>query len=1134
MARACAHAPARAGLIESRDSRKYPEPDFSRVVVGDFGDSRFPDSRARDEQSPSRARGRPMCVHVFSYALALALAVSVVHGAQTPGNMPASALQLLTGTYNRGHTLNVGWDSYVLWDTTPTSAGHMRFALVVPRADSSGTRTYASFGFCKDTSTRAHGGAVVFHGSYAPVGSFPNGFYRVDGYSGSSTPAVSSSAYAYVGYAYNASLSSHQAFEFTMDVSASRRTVDGYTFTNDLNGTSTNRMTYAFWTTTSDWAGYHATRGGGGEGGLDIVLSSVAYELEPPSPPPSPPPPPPPFPPHPPPGAVVAPPPPPPPPSPAPPPPTPSPPPPTPSPPPPSPPPAPSPPPPLITPLVDGCTSDMLSPKWSEAVLNRHVTLRWHRECDRVQFELNFDEGSAIPGLYLSFGVGPGTTAHNANNVVPVIDFANAVADADRVKEYTVTNYDENSYGASAVVSRDNQRSFQERDSGRRLLATSNVGSLYKVTLSIPLCSGSTTTGCVVPTTVNQNVYWAYGVGWPAVHYERGVRTDLPLLSAESVALGEVVEKFHLFSSTVDATLFGWLCIWLVLILFVAVMRPMFLERTLASTIALLFRTIGLHKVGRVDFMVKAVDFCFEEIRLSEVLAASTIIATLATVGVIRYNELLEGTSSIESDLLRNRAMCRVSGDMALLLMCLSLPPLWKNRPKVILKLGMPAFERALRLHRHAGRFSCVALVVHFVYSLKVYTMTRLSSFEYWRFMSVRPGAGLLAGIFLAVLGFTSVFQVFRRFNYTVWYYIHAVTAIGASIALPFHIPTLSFSMFVPLALLHVADWLIFHVNQWSTRTLPVRTKAYATVVAKASPESTSRSKTDENTLRRSLSKRKETAAVVRLAIPLTQPWIAETAGWHPGTYAMITVPRVDRFKSHPISVASAPTDDEIELFIAAVGSPKSWSRKLNAMALAASRNDESGEDGHRNECEIAVRVMGPMGAPAIFAERYEDIIMIAGGIGITPLLSMIRALRPSDASKPKYRHGRLVPSVKTKEIDLVWVMREANGSALEALANPLTKELAIYAAAAGEIKLHAHVFVTRLETDAEHPSGLRLRAGRPRLADFFESIDHRRQTRDGRALAAAFACGPEGLVTDARRLATARGVGWHSESFAW
>ena len=95
--------------------------------------------------------------------------------------------------------------------------------------------------------------------------------------------------------------------------------------------------------------------------------------------------------------------------------------------------------------------------------------------------------------------------------------------------------------------------------------------------------------------------------------------------------------------------------------------------------------------------------------------------------------------------------------------------------------------------------------------------------------------------------------------------------------------------------------------------------------------------------------------------------------------------------EAHPFTVASAPTSNQLEFFI---GSHGDWTSQLK-----------------RVKAGDAVRVEGPYGRFSYLVLSDErPLLFIAGGVGVTPMLSMLRFLKENDGK----RRVRLVWSVRT------------------------------------------------------------------------------------------------------------------------
>eukprot|EP01083_Nonionella_stella_P237311 832615_1 len=107
------------------------------------------------------------------------------------------------------------------------------------------------------------------------------------------------------------------------------------------------------------------------------------------------------------------------------------------------------------------------------------------------------------------------------------------------------------------------------------------------------------------------------------------------------------------------------------------------------------------------------------------------------------------------------------------------------------------------------------------------------------------------------------------------------------------------------------------------------------------------------------------------------------------GQFIMIAIPKIAFSQFHPFSISSSPNDDVVTLHIKAVGpdtdssASGSWTRRVLNLA-------KSGEG------KVNFMVEGPYGNLAVELsnkDKYKMVLMISGGIGVTPMQSIANQL---------------------------------------------------------------------------------------------------------------------------------------------
>ena len=104
------------------------------------------------------------------------------------------------------------------------------------------------------------------------------------------------------------------------------------------------------------------------------------------------------------------------------------------------------------------------------------------------------------------------------------------------------------------------------------------------------------------------------------------------------------------------------------------------------------------------------------------------------------------------------------------------------------------------------------------------------------------------------------------------------------------------------------------------------------------------------------------------------------------GMYGSLNVPQISRTEWHPFSFTSAPSDEFVEFHIRPAGD---WTKKVKD--LLESKADIRELTGVKDP--PVVKVEGPIGASSQGFSDYPIAVLIGAGIGITPMISILRQL---------------------------------------------------------------------------------------------------------------------------------------------
>jgi predicted ferric reductase len=141
---------------------------------------------------------------------------------------------------------------------------------------------------------------------------------------------------------------------------------------------------------------------------------------------------------------------------------------------------------------------------------------------------------------------------------------------------------------------------------------------------------------------------------------------------------------------------------------------------------------------------------------------------------------------------------------------------------------------------------------------------------------------------------------------------------------------------------------------------------------------------------------------------------------YQPGVYLFLNVPYLSSQEWHPFTITSAPEQEFVSVHIRIVGD---WTGALKKLL---NPNNELGvvceaiataPDG-RPIC----RIDGPFGTASEEAFTYKTVILVGGGIGVTPFASILRSMR----YRMERERATGIATIPIKKAYFYWLSREA------------------------------------------------------------------------------------------------------------
>ncbi|GMF60648.1 unnamed protein product [Phytophthora fragariaefolia] len=428
-----------------------------------------------------------------------------------------------------------------------------------------------------------------------------------------------------------------------------------------------------------------------------------------------------------------------------------------------------------------------------------------------------------------------------------------------------------------------------------------------------------------------------------------------------------------------------------------------------------------------------------------------------------------------------------VSGQVSLLiLMFLILPvarlPVWSV-------LFGSSFERIVKFHRWLGLIMNVAVIVHVVQASKVVDLTLNEKYG-----EVTPLPGFVAFVCFVAMLFLSI-EYIRRMFFEVFYFTHRVLSIVGFVFTILHAPKfIGLALCVPLGL-----YALGLLYRWSSAF----TGSYKAVVSVHSGSNSTALILEP------------TAKTGKMAMKV-----------NPGSYFLVRLPAISATQWHPFSSIVTPDGKSLGFCVKAMGSG-SFTRKLLEKA--------------NTQYELTANLCGPFGKMSLNVDRYDAVVLVAGGVGITPMMSLINQSRlfpktSSDSDKaPKAADWYVLWSVR--EPDDILMMEQflpthaqLDYAARASVQDPNMAILGNNAPAPTNINWMFHVSNARSDGVVTRANGetLSYRGGQPILDELINTSRF-----NGRKVTVV-ACGPPTMTVTAQSLARNCNFDFHKEVFNW
>ncbi|KAL3806863.1 hypothetical protein ACHAXA_004574 [Cyclostephanos tholiformis] len=387
--------------------------------------------------------------------------------------------------------------------------------------------------------------------------------------------------------------------------------------------------------------------------------------------------------------------------------------------------------------------------------------------------------------------------------------------------------------------------------------------------------------------------------------------------------------------------------------------------------------------------------------------------------------------------------------------------------------LGM-AFDQVIVYHQFIGRVTVVTSFIH-----SCFYFNRLVEFMSDRVYKTGFIA-LMFGIFITI----SSLNWIRRKYFNVFYWSH-IAFVGFIVCVFLHARGAR-----PFIMVSVASYVVDKVLHMMWTQLPRKTLRIEPVGEGGKTTFVRISKTPLNQL----------------------------LGRHKvGQWVVVNFPELSLTEWHPFSVASGPSQPFIDLYIRALG---------NHTKSIANYSEKCASENR----QALIRVDGPYGNLSFNYRRYGSLVLVGGGIGITPLISIIKDIYEKGEAKQFKKLSHCM-----KNVHLIWIMPHEADAALFLEQLLIYRELSTHEPSLPLLEVSIHI--TR-EESAHKIESRPVFYTRPDIPQMMNECTAK-AVEAGSSSILIFACGPGSMVNqvwDASMKKNSKRirVDFHHESFAY